>query len=103
MIIFVATSGCTCCTWDQLPPGFGKKGTRLDVTPADETVGEIVNLNDLVITVSPSSGTVPDAIVDPVGYHVGTASRPLPAGAAAQPNAARESGCHWRQVLSRSS
>ncbi|MGQ4480418.1 hypothetical protein [Streptomyces sp. SAS_276] len=50
----------------------GKKYTRLDVTPPNETVGEIVNLNDLAITGSPSTGTVPDVIVDSVGYHVGS-------------------------------
>ncbi|MFJ4626932.1 hypothetical protein [Streptomyces sp. NPDC088847] len=33
---------------------------------------QLVNLDDLAITVSPSSGTVPDVIVDPVGYHVGS-------------------------------
>ncbi|MGR3875477.1 DUF4232 domain-containing protein [Streptomyces graminifolii] len=58
--------------FSQDTSGSGKKYTRLDVTPPNETVGEIVNLNDLAITVSPSSGTVPDVIVDPVGYHVGS-------------------------------
>ncbi|MFD4874508.1 DUF4232 domain-containing protein [Streptomyces sp. NPDC058420] len=58
--------------FSQETSGSGKKYTRLDVTPPNETVGEIVNLNDLAITVSPSSGTVPDVIVDPVGYHVGS-------------------------------
>jgi hypothetical protein len=58
--------------FSQDTSGSGKKYTRLDVTPPNETVGEIVNLDDLAITVSPSSGTVPDVIVDPVGYHVGS-------------------------------
>ncbi len=52
--------------------GSGKTYTRLSVTPPDETVGEIVNLNDLAITVSTTSGSVPDVVVDPVGYHVGS-------------------------------
>ncbi|MGW4984667.1 DUF4232 domain-containing protein, partial [Streptomyces mirabilis] len=52
--------------------GSGKTYTRLLVTPPNETVGEIVNLNDLTITVAPASGTVPDVVVDPVGYHVGS-------------------------------
>ncbi|WP_328826080.1 DUF4232 domain-containing protein [Streptomyces sp. NBC_00252] len=58
--------------FSQDTSGSGKKYTRLDVTPPNETVGEIVNLDDLAVTVSPSSGTVPDVIVDPVGYHVGS-------------------------------
>ncbi|WP_420309306.1 DUF4232 domain-containing protein [Streptomyces sp. YS-B37] len=58
--------------FSQDTSGSGKKYTRLDVTPPNETVGEIVNLDDLAITVSASSGTVPDVIVDPVGYHVGS-------------------------------
>ncbi|MER7924296.1 DUF4232 domain-containing protein [Streptomyces sp. NPDC096057] len=52
--------------------GSGKTYTRLLVTPPNNTVGEIVNLNDLTITVTPASGTVPDVVVDPVGYHVGS-------------------------------
>jgi len=52
--------------------GSGKTYTRLSVTPPDETVGEIVNLNDLTITVPTTSGSVPDVVVDPVGYHVGS-------------------------------
>ncbi|KPI15190.1 Protein of unknown function DUF4232 [Actinobacteria bacterium OK006] len=52
--------------------GSGKTYTRLLVTPPNETVGEIVNLNDLTITVAAASGTVPDVVVDPVGYHVGS-------------------------------
>jgi len=52
--------------------GSGKKYTRLDVTPPNETISQIANLNDLTITVSATSGSVPDVIVDPVGYHVGS-------------------------------
>ncbi|MGW4975020.1 DUF4232 domain-containing protein [Streptomyces mirabilis] len=52
--------------------GSGKTYTRLLVTPPNETVEEIVNLNDLTITVAAASGTVPDVVVDPVGYHVGS-------------------------------
>ncbi|MET7353087.1 DUF4232 domain-containing protein [Streptomyces mirabilis] len=52
--------------------GSGKTYTRLLVTPPNERVGEIVNLNDLTITVAAASGTVPDVVVDPVGYHVGS-------------------------------
>ncbi|MFF0134618.1 DUF4232 domain-containing protein [Streptomyces mirabilis] len=52
--------------------GSGKTYTRLSVTPPNETVSEIVNLNDLTITVAAASGTVPDVVVDPVGYHVGS-------------------------------
>ncbi|SOE58596.1 Protein of unknown function [Streptomyces sp. OV198] len=52
--------------------GSGKTYTRLSVTPPNETVSEIVNLNDLTITVAAATGTVPDVIVDPVGYHVGS-------------------------------
>ncbi|MEW2119008.1 DUF4232 domain-containing protein [Streptomyces sp. NPDC005474] len=52
--------------------GSGKKYTRLSVTPPNETVSQIANLNDLTITVSATSGSVPDVVVDPVGYHVGS-------------------------------
>ncbi|MFE4874550.1 DUF4232 domain-containing protein [Streptomyces sp. NPDC056682] len=52
--------------------GSGKTYTRLLVTPPNETVGEIVNLNGVTITVAAASGTVPDVVVDPVGYHVGS-------------------------------
>ncbi|MFD7017311.1 DUF4232 domain-containing protein [Streptomyces sp. NPDC059928] len=52
--------------------GSGKTYTRLLVTPPNETVGEIVNLNGLTITIAATSGTVPDVVVDPVGYHVGS-------------------------------
>ncbi|MFE9881147.1 DUF4232 domain-containing protein [Streptomyces sp. NPDC005784] len=52
--------------------GSGKTYTRLSVTPPNEKVSEIVNLNDLTITVAAASGHVPDVSVDPVGYHVGS-------------------------------
>ncbi|MFE9558880.1 DUF4232 domain-containing protein [Streptomyces sp. NPDC006703] len=52
--------------------GSGKTYTRLLVTPPNEKVGEIVNLKGVTITVAAASGTVPDVIVDPVGYHVGS-------------------------------
>jgi hypothetical protein len=52
--------------------GSGKKYTRLDVTPPNEKVSEIVNLNGLAFTISASSGSAPDVYVDPVGYHVGS-------------------------------
>jgi hypothetical protein len=51
--------------------GSGKTYTRLSVTPPNEKVSEIVNLNDLAFTISASSGNAPDVYVDPVGYHVG--------------------------------
>ncbi|MDH6628325.1 hypothetical protein M2271_006157 [Streptomyces sp. LBL] len=52
--------------------GSGKTYTRLDVTPPNETISQIANLNDLTITVSATTGSVPDIVVDPVGYHVGS-------------------------------
>ncbi|WP_405562262.1 DUF4232 domain-containing protein [Streptomyces sp. NBC_01180] len=52
--------------------GSGKTYTRLDVTPPNERVSEIVNLNKLAITVSPSTGNAPDVYVDPIGYHTGS-------------------------------
>jgi hypothetical protein len=52
--------------------GSGKTYTRLSVTPPNETVSEIVNLNDLAITIAAPSGHAPDVYVDPVGYHVGS-------------------------------
>ncbi|MEV8566046.1 DUF4232 domain-containing protein [Streptomyces sp. NPDC051322] len=51
--------------------GSGKTYTRLSVTPPNEKVSEIVNLNDLAITIAAPSGHAPDVYVDPVGYHVG--------------------------------
>jgi hypothetical protein len=53
--------------------GSGKSYTRLAVTPPDEKVAVIVNLNDLAITIAaPSGGHAPDVYVDPIGYHVGS-------------------------------
>ncbi|MEV1025986.1 DUF4232 domain-containing protein [Streptomyces sp. NPDC050264] len=52
--------------------GNGKTYTRLDVTPPNETVSEIVKLDGVSITVSPDSGNSPDVFVDPVGYHTGS-------------------------------
>jgi hypothetical protein len=52
--------------------GSGKTYTRLSVTPPNEKVSEIVDLNDLAFTISASSGNAPDVYVDPVGYHVGS-------------------------------
>ncbi|MEV7732291.1 DUF4232 domain-containing protein [Streptomyces sp. NPDC088921] len=51
--------------------GSGKKYTRLAVTPPNEKVSQIVNLNGLA-TIEASSGNAPDVHVDPVGYHVGS-------------------------------
>ncbi|MEV6795195.1 DUF4232 domain-containing protein [Streptomyces sp. NPDC051320] len=52
--------------------GSGKTYTRLSVTPPNEKVSEIVNLNALAITIAAPSGHAPDVYVDPVGYHVGS-------------------------------
>ena len=52
--------------------GSGKSYTRLSVTPPNEKVSEIVDLNNLAFTISASSGNAPDVYVDPVGYHVGS-------------------------------
>ncbi|MGY0020985.1 DUF4232 domain-containing protein [Streptomyces sp. YJ-C3] len=52
--------------------GSGKTYTRLSVTPPNETVSEIVNLDGLNITVPASSGHAPDVYVDPIGYHTGS-------------------------------
>ncbi|WP_405819482.1 DUF4232 domain-containing protein [Streptomyces sp. NBC_01390] len=52
--------------------GSGKTYTRLLVTPPNDRVGEIVNLDKLAFTISASSGNAPDVYVDPVGYHVGS-------------------------------
>jgi len=52
--------------------GAGKEYTRLDVTPPNEKVSQIVNLDGLAFTISASSGNAPDVYVDPVGYHVGS-------------------------------
>ncbi|MFE6888865.1 DUF4232 domain-containing protein [Streptomyces sp. NPDC057694] len=55
-----------------IPDSKGKKFTRLSVTPPNETVSEIVNLDGLDITVPADGGSSPDVFVDPVGYHVGS-------------------------------
>ncbi|MFF7922787.1 DUF4232 domain-containing protein [Streptomyces mirabilis] len=52
--------------------GSAKTYTRLSVTPPNEKVSEIVNLNDLAITIAAPSGGAPDVYVDPIGYHVGS-------------------------------
>jgi hypothetical protein len=52
--------------------GSAKTYTRLSVTPPNEKVSEIVNLNDLAITIAAPSGNAPDVYVDPIGYHVGS-------------------------------
>ncbi|MEW1690319.1 DUF4232 domain-containing protein [Streptomyces sp. NPDC091265] len=52
--------------------GSGKTYTRLSVTPPNEKVSEIVNLDALTITVAAPSGHAPDVYVDPIGYHVGS-------------------------------
>ncbi|MFG2600371.1 DUF4232 domain-containing protein [Streptomyces sp. NPDC048462] len=51
--------------------GSGKTYTRLSVTPPNEKVSAIANLNGLTITV-PSSAGSPDVFVDPIGYHTGS-------------------------------
>ncbi|WP_329457468.1 DUF4232 domain-containing protein [Streptomyces sp. NBC_01497] len=58
--------------WIPDTSGSGKTYTRLDVTPPDERISEIVNLNKLTITVPATSSTSPDVFVDPIGYHTGT-------------------------------
>ncbi|MFJ4903320.1 DUF4232 domain-containing protein [Streptomyces sp. NPDC088727] len=52
--------------------GSGKTFTRLSVTPPNEKVSAIANLNGLTITVPASGGSSPDVFVDPIGYHVGS-------------------------------
>ncbi|MFC9639183.1 DUF4232 domain-containing protein [Streptomyces mirabilis] len=52
--------------------GSAKTYTRLSVTPPNEKISEIVNLNDLAITIAAPSGEAPDVYVDPIGYHVGS-------------------------------
>ncbi|MFJ8096490.1 DUF4232 domain-containing protein [Streptomyces griseofuscus] len=52
--------------------GSGKTYTRLAVTPPNETVFDVMNLDGLNITVPATSGNAPDVYVDPVGYHTGT-------------------------------
>ncbi|WP_405778119.1 DUF4232 domain-containing protein [Streptomyces sp. NBC_00859] len=52
--------------------GSGKTYTRLAVTPPNERVSEIVDLNELAITIAAPSGHAPDVYVDPIGYHTGS-------------------------------
>ncbi|MEV0914306.1 DUF4232 domain-containing protein [Streptomyces sp. NPDC049967] len=52
--------------------GSGKTFTRLSVTPPNEKISAIANLDGLTITVPASGGTSPDVFVDPIGYHVGS-------------------------------
>lgn len=52
--------------------GSGKTFTRLSVTPPNEKVSAIANLDGLTITVPASGGSSPDVFVDPIGYHVGS-------------------------------
>ncbi|MFF1919291.1 DUF4232 domain-containing protein [Streptomyces sp. NPDC058221] len=52
--------------------GSNKTYTRLSVTPPNEKVSEIVNLDNLAITVAAGSGHSPDVYVDPIGYHTGS-------------------------------
>ncbi|MGN5634842.1 DUF4232 domain-containing protein [Streptomyces sp. AC154] len=52
--------------------GSGKTFTRLSVTPPNEKVSAIANLDGLTITVPASGGTSPDVFVDPIGYHTGS-------------------------------
>ncbi|MET9148191.1 hypothetical protein [Streptomyces sp. NPDC004042] len=44
----------------------------LAVTPPDETVLDVMNLDGLHITVPAGTGNAPDAYVDPVGHRTGT-------------------------------
>ncbi|TWV34725.1 DUF4232 domain-containing protein [Streptomyces misionensis] len=52
--------------------GSGKTYTRLAVTPPNETVFDVMDLDGLSITVPATTGNAPDVYVDPVGYHTGT-------------------------------
>ncbi|QLJ02573.1 DUF4232 domain-containing protein [Streptomyces sp. NEAU-sy36] len=52
--------------------GSGKTYTKLAVTPPDETVFDVMDLDGLNITVPATAGNAPDVYVDPVGYHTGT-------------------------------
>ncbi|MYR60195.1 DUF4232 domain-containing protein [Streptomyces sp. SID625] len=51
--------------------GSGKTYTKLAVTPPNETVFDVMNLDGLDITVPATTGNAPDVYVDPVGYHTG--------------------------------
>jgi hypothetical protein len=59
---------------DYMPATSGstKTYTRLSVTAPNETVGEIVNLNALAITIATPSAASPDVFVYPIGYHTGS-------------------------------
>ncbi|MFF4928398.1 DUF4232 domain-containing protein [Streptomyces griseofuscus] len=52
--------------------GSGKTYTKLAVTPPNETVFDVMNLDGLNITVPATTGNAPDVYVDPIGYHTGT-------------------------------
>ncbi|SFY49766.1 DUF4232 domain-containing protein [Streptomyces sp. F-1] len=52
--------------------GSGKTYTKLAVTPPNETVFDVMDLDGLNITVPATAGNAPDVYVDPVGYHTGT-------------------------------
>ncbi|MFJ8095988.1 DUF4232 domain-containing protein [Streptomyces griseofuscus] len=52
--------------------GSGKTYTKLAVTPPNETVFDVMNLDGLNITIPATTGNAPDVYVDPVGYHTGT-------------------------------
>ncbi|MBA9043362.1 MULTISPECIES: DUF4232 domain-containing protein [Streptomyces] len=52
--------------------GSGKTYTKLAVTPPNETVFDVLNLDGLNITIPATTGNAPDVYVDPIGYHTGT-------------------------------
>ncbi|CAK7281838.1 DUF4232 domain-containing protein [Streptomyces misionensis] len=52
--------------------GSGKTYTKLAVTPPNETVFDVMDLDGLKITVPATAGNAPDVYVDPIGYHTGT-------------------------------
>ncbi|RCH59771.1 DUF4232 domain-containing protein [Streptomyces sp. SDr-06] len=52
--------------------GSGKTYTKLAVTPPNETVFDVMDLNGLKITIAAGTGNAPDVYVDPVGYHTGS-------------------------------
>ncbi|MFE9470506.1 DUF4232 domain-containing protein [Streptomyces griseofuscus] len=52
--------------------GSGKTYTKLSVTPPNETVFDVMNLDGLDITIPATTGNAPDVYVDPIGYHTGT-------------------------------
>jgi hypothetical protein len=53
------------------PSRTGRTYTRLSVTPPNQTVAKVADLNSLTITIAAPSGYAPDMYVDPIGYHVG--------------------------------